>query len=94
MTGSRVIDGTGLIVLDDLNCTGSEPRLIDCPHRGLGSHNCSHSDDAGVRCSGIMNTIIIRLSKNGRGGGIGKEHEIPMLKIKFSQSSYITNFRH
>ena len=42
--------GTGAIHLDDLRCTGSESRLIDCPHRGAGVHNCVHSEDAGVRC--------------------------------------------
>ena len=42
--------GTGAIHLDDLRCTGSESRLIDCPHSGAGVHNCSHSEDAGVRC--------------------------------------------
>ena len=31
-------------------CTGSESRLIDCPANALGSHNCQHSEDAGVRC--------------------------------------------
>ena len=48
--GSFVVDGTGQIVLDDLQCTGSESRLIDCPHNGLGNHNCDHSKDAGIRC--------------------------------------------
>ena len=48
--GSFVVDGTGQIVLDDLQCTGSESRLIDCPHNGLGNHNCDHSQDAGIRC--------------------------------------------
>ena len=42
--------GTGDIHLDDLHCTGSESRLIDCPHSGAGVHNCSHSEDAGVLC--------------------------------------------
>ena len=50
MYGSSVVDGTGQIFLDDLQCTGSESRLVDCPHNGLGSHNCDHSQDAGVRC--------------------------------------------
>ena len=59
LTGSSVVDGTGQIVLDDLRCTGSESRLIDCPHRGLGNHNCDHSKDAGVRCaSGIKYNIV------------------------------------
>ena len=42
--------GTGSILLDNLHCTGRESRLIDCPHRGVGVHNCYHSKDAGVRC--------------------------------------------
>ena len=42
--------GTGPIHLDNLHCTGSESRLIDCPHSGVGIHNCVHSEDAGVRC--------------------------------------------
>ena len=50
LTGSNVVDGTGQIVLDDLRCTNSETRLVDCPHNGVGVHNCVHSDDAGVRC--------------------------------------------
>ena len=51
LTLETVVDGTGQIVLDDLDCTGNESRLIDCPHRGLGRHDCDHTDDAGVRCS-------------------------------------------
>ena len=43
--------GTGLIFLDYLRCTGNESRLIDCPHRGIGYHSCSHMEDAGVVCA-------------------------------------------
>ena len=38
------------IVLDDVDCSGSENRLFDCPHLGLGINNCGHSEDASVRC--------------------------------------------
>lgn len=42
--------GTGDIFLDNLNCVGNETRLIDCPHNGVGVHNCDHSEDAVVVC--------------------------------------------
>ena len=58
LLGRSVVDGTGQIVLDDLQCTGSESRLIDCPHNGLGNHNCDHTDDAGVRCAPGMICLI------------------------------------
>ena len=43
--------GTGAILLDDLNCVGTETSLFDCPHSGVGTHNCVHFEDAGVRCT-------------------------------------------
>jgi len=42
--------GTGPIFLDTVLCTGTESRLIDCGHEGIGNHNCEHPEDAGVRC--------------------------------------------
>ena len=33
-------------------------RLIDCPHNGIGVHNCHHSADAGVRCQGRLCTTV------------------------------------
>uniref|UniRef100_A0A667ZGG6 SRCR domain-containing protein n=1 Tax=Myripristis murdjan TaxID=586833 RepID=A0A667ZGG6_9TELE len=42
--------GTGNIWLDDLQCTGNERSIFDCPHNGVGVHNCNHNHDAGVHC--------------------------------------------
>uniref|UniRef100_A0A1X7SFF9 SRCR domain-containing protein n=1 Tax=Amphimedon queenslandica TaxID=400682 RepID=A0A1X7SFF9_AMPQE len=41
--------GTGSILMDEVRCTGSESSLTSCSHRTF--HDCSHSEDAGVRCS-------------------------------------------
>ena len=45
-------EGTGPIWLDEVACSLTESSLTECGHRGFGTHNCSHSQDAGVVCSG------------------------------------------
>ena len=42
--------GTGPIYLDDVTCTGTELRLVNCRANPIGDHNCIHLEDAGVRC--------------------------------------------
>ena len=48
--------GTGIILLDNVGCSGRETRLLNCYNYGVGrySYNCGHDDDAGVRCNGTF----------------------------------------
>uniref|UniRef100_A0A8B9S4S3 SRCR domain-containing protein n=1 Tax=Apteryx owenii TaxID=8824 RepID=A0A8B9S4S3_APTOW len=50
--------GTGQIWLDDVNCAGTETALSDCRARSWGDHNCNHGEDAGVVCSGTVNSCM------------------------------------
>eukprot|EP00057_Strongylocentrotus_purpuratus_P010220 XP_011664694.1 PREDICTED: deleted in malignant brain tumors 1 protein [Strongylocentrotus purpuratus] len=42
--------GSGPIWMDDVQCSGNEAHIFDCPHNGFGSHNCVHGEDASVVC--------------------------------------------
>ena len=53
-TGAHFGAGSGLIFLDDVQCTSSSDQLLECPSRPIMSHNCHHSDDAGVGCNGMF----------------------------------------
>lgn len=44
--------GDGPIWLDDVDCSGSEDSILDCPHDGFGVHNCGHTEDIGIICGG------------------------------------------
>lgn len=42
--------GAGPIVLNNVECTGDEQRLLECPGSALDVSNCYHNEDAGVTC--------------------------------------------
>lgn len=51
LPGLHFAPGRGLIHRDQVNCSGAEDYLWDCP--GLhGDRYCGHKEDAGVVCSG------------------------------------------
>ena len=49
-------EGTGRIMLTNVQCTGSERQLINCTASSQGNNSCSHAQDAGVRCPPGMGT--------------------------------------
>ena len=63
--------GTGPIILDDVNCFGNESSLAACGHRDWYINNCRHNEDAGVICGGTYTSydyhklmINLRLNRN------------------------------
>lgn len=43
-------EGEGPIHIDNVECSGGERTLADCIKQTYGTHNCRHSEDAGVIC--------------------------------------------
>lgn len=61
---------TATFVLDDVNCTGTERRIGDCPHQPYGTENCGTTEGAGFRCDvhaeGDVRLVAGTARNNGR----------------------------
>nr|XP_021559508.1 putative DMBT1-like protein [Neomonachus schauinslandi] len=68
-TGAHFGPGSGKILLDDVQCAGTESHLGECVHRGEAELNCGHLEDAGVVCTGTW--MALRLV-NGTGSCSGR----------------------
>jgi len=53
--------GSGQIFLDNVQCTSSSSRLLECTSRPILSNNCLHSSDASVGCEAPCITGQLRL---------------------------------
>ena len=57
-TEAKYGQGTGVVWLSDVNCTGTEQNISNCPHPGWGNANGSivtHAMDASVECANSNN---------------------------------------
>ena len=52
--------GSGPIWLDNVECTGTEDRLIDCPYDPI-TRDCRHREDIGVVCTATSPPIVATL---------------------------------
>lgn len=58
--------GSGQILIDEINCQGTEKSIMECRHNEWGENDCEHNEDAGVVCARKQvarpGTFPIRLS--------------------------------
>ena len=55
--GAHYGQGSGRILLDDVQCAGSESSIMHCKHSGIHRHKCHHSEDIGIVCAGMYLAI-------------------------------------
>ncbi|XP_014458569.1 deleted in malignant brain tumors 1 protein [Alligator mississippiensis] len=60
-------EGSGVIWLDRLNCTGKETSLSECGSKPWGEHFCYHREDASVVCSGPLELRLVNGSNRCAG---------------------------
>ncbi|KAM6222039.1 lysyl oxidase homolog 3 isoform 3-T3 [Rhynchocyon petersi] len=51
LSGARMGQGMGAVHLSEVRCSGLEASLWMCPHKNITAEDCSHSQDAAVRCN-------------------------------------------
>ena len=53
--------GTGTIWLDEVSCTKTDTRLLDCGHDAIGVSDCGHNEDVYLACYSKLTNLLIDL---------------------------------
>ncbi|KFQ25894.1 Neurotrypsin, partial [Mesitornis unicolor] len=62
-------EGTGPVLLDEVQCTGNELSIEQCPKSSWREHNCGHKEDAGVSCTPLTDGALRLTSGKGSHDG-------------------------
>ena len=55
-------EGSGSILLNNVECTGNETLIFSCSHNSIGSYDCGHGENVGVECSCKNKIIVITIA--------------------------------
>ena len=77
-SGAHFGEGSGAIWMDGLRCNGMESDLSECSFGGWGMHQCNHSQDVGVVCTGDIRLVgglrpeegRVEVLRNGKWGTV------------------------
>ena len=60
--------GQGVIILDNVECVGTEETLLGCRGNEPGIHNCGHTEDTGVYwyCPGVCVCVCVCVCERER----------------------------
>lgn len=85
--------GSDSIYLDNVGCFGDEPSLLSCVSQPIGTHNCGHSEDAGVRCDGNFCAYLHRRTCNQFTSVFLLSFQFPVLMVRSDYQEPATALR-
>ncbi|MGH0133870.1 UNVERIFIED_CONTAM: hypothetical protein FKN15_014433 [Acipenser sinensis] len=63
LTGARMGQGMGPVHMNEVQCSGQEKSIWNCPYKNVTSEDCQHDEDASVKCNtpymGYKNSVRI-----------------------------------
>ncbi|XP_009703161.1 PREDICTED: deleted in malignant brain tumors 1 protein-like, partial [Cariama cristata] len=88
-------EGTGDILLDNVACSGDESSLEQCSHRGLGTHDCYHKEDAGVICEDLHYIYVKFIEENEENScQLRMQKEIVLMEVLALDERGVSDPRH